>query len=374
MKTSFKLTDARKHIEEMGLDCAIATSQDNVYYTSGSHIMTISMLKRLAAIFLPLDNEPVFGVHANEEVTARDTTWIEDIRVYEGGEWEPLKGIDFVAGVLKEKGLAEGKIGVETFDIPALCMDHLRSLLPKAEFIDCQNIFDKLRSVKSTEELKHLSESNMSTAKAISIAFEMARPGDTERDVAKNMMELVVEYGADSVAFMTLGAGPNIWETHHVPDDYALKKGDLMHTDFGGYFDGYFSDISRMAVVGKPNQEQLKAYDVAVRAEWVTAEAMMPGVKVIDVHNAVKEYYESQGLPYNRAFIGHSIGIGCHEYPFLGPAHGNWELKEGMFFEVEPSCTIGQARIHTEDAFIVTKNGGENVSQYWDISNLQVIK
>jgi hypothetical protein len=45
-----------------------------------------------------------------------------------------------------------------------------------------------------------------------------------------------------------------------------------------------------------------------------------------------------------------------------------------MFFEVEPGCTIGKARIHTEDAFIVTKKGGENVSQHWSISNLQVIK
>ncbi len=374
MKTGFNLKDARRLIEEANLDCAIATSQDNVYYSSGSHIMTISMLKRLAAIFLPLENPPVFGVHANEEVTARDTTWIDDIRVYEGGEWEPLKAIDFVAGVLEEKGLDKARIGVETFDIPSLCMEYLRKLLPDAEFVDCQNIFDILRSVKSPEELEHLSKANMSTAKAISIAFEMARPGDTERDIAKNMMELVVEYGADTVAFMTLGGGPNIWETHHIPDDYALKKGDMLHTDFGGYFDGYYSDISRMAVVGEPNQEQLKAYDIAVRAEWATAEAMKPGAKVIDVHNAVKAFYESEGLPYSRAFIGHSIGIGCHEYPFLGPAHGEWELKEGMFFEVEPGCTIGKARIHTEDAFIVTKNGGENVSQYWDISNLQVIK
>ena len=62
MKTGFELGKARELMTEMGLDCAIATSHDNVYYTTGSEIMTISMLKRLAAAFFPMDGDPTFGV------------------------------------------------------------------------------------------------------------------------------------------------------------------------------------------------------------------------------------------------------------------------------------------------------------------------
>ena len=94
----------------------------------------------------------------------------------------------------------------------------------------------------------------------------------------------------------------------------------------------------------------------------------------MDVHNTVKQFYEKQGYSYNRAFIGHSIGIGCHETPFLGPAHGDWVLESNMFFEVEPSMQIGEVRIHTEDAFIVGKDGARNVSDYRKVSELQVIK
>ena len=68
------------------------------------------------------------------------------------------------------------------------------------------------------------------------------------------------------------------------------------------------------------------------------------------------------------------MGIGCHEYPFLGPSHGDWVLEEGMFFQVEPSTTLGNSRMHTEDSFIVRSGGGENVSMYRDISELQVIR
>ncbi|MCW4036325.1 MAG: Xaa-Pro peptidase family protein [Candidatus Bathyarchaeota archaeon] len=374
MITGFDLGKARELMEEHGLDCVVATSHDNVYYSTGSDIMTISMLRRLAAAFLPLDGEPTFGVHANEEVTARESTWIEDVRVYEGGEWEPLKPMGFVAGVLMEKGLEKARIGLELLDIPGMCLDRLRELLPSAEFVDCQPVFDRLRSVKSEGELRLLSEANMATAKAITVAFEMARPGDTEREIARDMMDLTIGYGADQVAFMTLGAGRNVFETHHIPGEYRIREGDLLHVDFGAYFQGYMSDISRMAVVGEPDETQEKAYEVAVGAERATAEAMRPGAKVMDLHEAVKEYYELKGYEYSRAFIGHGLGIGCHEYPFLGPSHGDWVLESGMFFQVEPSITIGQARVHTEDSFVVTGDGAKNVSLYRDVSELQRIR
>jgi len=374
MKTGFDLGKARRLMEELGLDVVVATSHDNVYYATHSEIMTISMLKRLAAAFLPLEGEPVFGVHANEEVTARETTWIEDLRVYEGGEWEPLKPIGFVAEVLKKMGLEDARVGFELLDVPGLCLDYLRELLPTAELVDCQPVFDKLRSVKSREELRLLCEANMATAKAITVAFEMARPGDTEKEIARDMMDLTIEYGADSVAFMTFGAGRNVFETHHIPGDYKIKEGDLLHVDFGAFFDGYYSDISRMAVVGEPDADQTRAYEVAVGAEWAAAQAMTPGAAVIDVHNAVKGFYESKGYGYDRAFIGHGLGIGCHEYPFLGPSHGDWVLEPGMFFQVEPSLTIGKARVHTEDSFVITEDGAENVSLYRDVSELQRIR
>jgi Xaa-Pro aminopeptidase len=336
--------------------------------------MTITMLKRLAAIFIPLDGIPIFGVHANEKVTAEKTTWIKDLRVYEGGEWEPLKAIDFVANTLKELGFKDKNIGVETLDIPGVCYDYLRKLLPKASFNDCQLVFDRMRAVKSPAELKHLSQINMATAKAITVAFEMARPGDTEKEIAKNMIELTLSYGADTVAFMTMGAGPNIWEIHHIPGNYKIIDGDLIHVDFGCLFEGYLSDISRTAVVKKADKTQLEAFKFAVDAEQVAGNSLKPGCKVFDVHNAVKDFYESHGHSYNRAFIGHSMGIGCHEYPFLGPSHSNWILEEDMFFQLEPSIVLGDSRIHTEDSFIVTKTGGKNVSEYQDITELQVIR
>ena len=101
---------------------------------------------------------------------------------------------------------------------------------------------------------------------------------------------------------------------------------------------------------------------------------MNPSVAAFPRVFKLKEYYESQGYPYGRAFIGHGLGIGCHEYPFLGPSHGDWVLEPGMFFQVEPGLTLGHARVHTEDSFVVIEKGARNVSLYRDVSELQRIR
>ncbi len=374
MRTGFDLNRARRLMKKEGFECIIATSHDNVLYSSGTDLMAINVLNRLAAIILPLDSDPVFGVHANEEMLSRNSTWIGDLRAYEGGEWEPLKPLEFIADILKEKNLHRARIGIEMLYLPSIYLAHLKEILPLVEFVDCQNIFDRMRAIKSQDELEMLSKANMVTAKAIRVAFEMARPGDTERKIAENLIRIAYEHGADQVGFITLGAGDNTFEIHHIPGSYEIKPGDLVHVDFACFFQGYMSDISRTAVVGEPDEMQLKTYDIAVRAERAVADAMKEGVKIIDVHKAAKRFYESEGFAYNRAFIGHSLGIGCHEFPFLGPAHGDWVLESGMFFQVEPRVTIGQATVHTEDSFIISGSQAKNVSEYRDVSQLQIIK
>jgi len=374
MKTGFNLDKARELMSQHGIDVLLATSHDNVYYTSHSDIITITMLKRLAATIIPRDQEPTLLVHPNEHVTAQQSTWIKDLRTYQGGEWEPLKPIEQLAAALKERGHAGSRIAVETHDLPGALLDHLRKQLPDATFTDAQPILDKLRSIKSPEETRHLSRINLATAKAIMAAFEMARPGDTEKKIARDMITLTLEYGADTVAFMTMGAGPNIHETHHIPGGYRLKPGDLIHVDYGCLFDGYLSDISRTAAVAKPSKHQLEAYQFTVAAQRATEEALQLGTTVAQVHQTVKQFYEAHGHPYTRPFIGHAIGIGCHEPPFLGPSHHDWTIQPGMFLQVEPSHTAQGTRIHTEDSIAITSRGPRNVSEYRPIEELQIIK
>jgi Xaa-Pro dipeptidase len=365
-------------MEDKEVGCIVASSRENVLYSSG---VSASIPLRPAPVVIPLDGDPVILVHpsgsgAGEDVTVRKVSWIKDIRLYDGGEWAPFRVWDAIANVLKEKGLQDSTVGVEVLEIVGGCYDHLRGLLPTVTFTSCEQVFDELRAVKSPEEIKILKDANMATAKALSDAFEEVSNGDTERQVARFIMEGVLDSGANRLAFLSLAAGPNVVEPHHSPGDYKLRKGDMVHVDVGGVWKGYVSDISRMAVVGKPDESQRRAFEVVIKQIWDTAESMQNGVSVLDVHNAAKKSYESHGLKYPRYFIGHSIGLRGHEHPFLAPFHGDWELEPNMFFQLEPSHVASEKiRVHYEDSFLIKENGpAENVSEYADSWELLTIK
>lgn len=365
-------------MQEKGFDCIIATSPENVRYSSG---VWVGIPLRLAPVILPLDGEPVILVHpsgsgAGEDITARKTTWIKDVRLYEGGEWAPNMVWDAVAEVIREKELHDSTIGLEVLNVVGSSYDYVREIMPSVKFVGCEAIFDRLRAVKSAEELRILSYANMATAKAVSTAYEMASPGDTETQIARSIMELIQDYGASRIAFLNFAAGQNIMEPHHVPGDYRLKDGDMVHVDVGGIWKGYVSDISRMAVVGEPSGEQRKAYEVIIKQMWDTAEVMVNGAKVQAAHDAAKRSYESHGFKYPRYFIGHSIGLNGHETPFLAPFHGEWVLEPGIVFQIEPSHVASdRIRVHYEDSFVIQKNGSAlNVSEYVDSWELLIIK
>jgi Xaa-Pro aminopeptidase len=374
----FDLKKIHGLMQEKGIDCVIATSRENVFYSAG---VWAGISLRPAPVILPLDADPVILVHpsgsgAGEDITVRKTSWIEDVRTYQGGEWAPLRVWDAVAEVMREKGLQESVLGLEVFEVAGKCYDHIREQLPSAKFTGCESVFDELRSVKSDEELKILTDGNVSTAKAVSQAFEVARPGVTEASIARDIMEHIMDSGASRIAFLSLAAGSNVLEPHHAPSDYEIKSGDLVHVDVGGVWRGYLSDISRMAVVGKPSDRQRRAYEVIIRQMWDTAEAMERGATVNEVNDAAKRSYESNGFKYPRFFIGHSIGLKGHEHPFLAPFHGDWILEPSMVFQLEPShVDSNDIRVHYEDSFVIQEDGpAKNVSEYensWELPRIK---
>ena len=86
------LKEIRRRMQEKGIDCMIATSRENVFYSSG---VWAGIPLRLVPVIIPLDKDPVILVHpsgsgAGEDITVRKTTWIKDVRTYQGGEWAPL--------------------------------------------------------------------------------------------------------------------------------------------------------------------------------------------------------------------------------------------------------------------------------------------
>jgi Xaa-Pro dipeptidase len=338
-----------------GLDAVIALSPENVYYTSGTLIATQKLIRdRLAFVVLPKDGEPTLIVAIMEESLSRAESWIRDVRSYVEHAETPLA---VLARVLEEKGLTRGAVGIELSFLSGAHYLELTRTLPNLDWVACENLFWELRMVKSPQEFEHLARIARVTERAIAKGFATARPYSTERAIAAAMREQSLAEGADDIALCVLASGARGIHAHPTPDDTPVQPGDLIRVDFCGVFDGYYSDLQRMAVVGKPSTHQVDTYARVYEAQRRVIEKMQPGVRACEVFQCAREAYEQNGLLLDEPHIGHGLGLSLHEPPVLEP-HNTMELQPGMVLAVEPDFIEKDTACYAlEDVVHITNSG-----------------
>jgi Xaa-Pro aminopeptidase len=334
-------------------DVVVAASPDNTWYLSDAIIDTQRGLpERLALVVWAKSAPPIYIVCTNEEIQARRETWIRDLRGYIEYRQSPMQ---LLAQALTELGAARGTVGIERHFLTVHYYGELVSLLPKARFVEAGPFFDRVRAVKTPEEIGHLERAAQATDRAIRTAFEAARPGMTERQVGVRMSSELILAGAEMQAFQVLAAGMNSCSTHARAGDYVLRPGDLMRTDFGGVFPGgYCSDLARTIAVGEASRRQRDTY----AAIWEEHERLIgmlrPGATCREIYESHKAAWRGRGWPMMRPHIGHSLGIGLHERPLLMPSDGT-PLVPGMCMAIEPTYLVPEVeKYHVEDLILVT--------------------
>ncbi|MDD5014918.1 MAG: Xaa-Pro peptidase family protein [Atribacterota bacterium] len=344
----------KKLMREKDMDAVVALSLENVFYTTGAYIMTQRAIRdRLEIAVLPKKGEAVFIACKIEEKLAKEETWIEDMRTYIEFKESPIQ---FLVSVLKEMGLEKGRIGIEQHYLTAYYHAELTNAMPDAEFIECQDVFDEIQMIKEPGEIEILAKAAKGTRKAADAAFLSAKVGDTEKELANQMIINLLNQGVDELSFMVLGTGKRSIYTHPTPGDTPLCSGDILRVDFGGLFSGYFSDLARTAVVGNPSPLQADVYKKLATIQKEVIYSLQVGVRFCDVYNKCKELYKEKDLPFNMPHIGHGLGVGLHEHPIINPLNEK-KVQENMVINVEPLVVYGDGAYHIEDLILTTKNG-----------------
>jgi len=134
---------------------------------------------------------------------------------------------------------------------------------------------------------------------------------------------------------------------HGIPDDNkVLQNGDIINIDVTVIVDGWHGDSSRMFLVGdKVGLRARKLVDVTYDAMMLGIEAVRPGARLGDIGHAIQTFIEKQRFSVVRDFCGHGIGQVFHEAPSVlhyGEPGTGAELREGMFFTVEPMVNAGR--------------------------------
>lgn len=246
--------------------------------------------------------------------------------------------------------------------------------------ISAEEIIAAVRGRKTPAEIARVRSAVEVTADIYAQVYDYAKPGMTERQIADFMHASLDRLGLTPAwnpeSCPAVNAGPESSVGHAAPSDIVLKRGHLLHFDFGVRKDGYCSDIQRMMYFLKPGEteppeEVKRGFDTVVRAVKAAFAAMKPGIPGKEVDDAARSVVVGAGYPEYMYGTGHHLGRSVHDGAgILGPA---WErygqspfysLEPGQIYTIEPGLAVpGYGYIGLEEDVLVTDTGAEFISE-----------
>ncbi len=249
----------------------------------------------------------------------------------------------------------------------------LEEILP-CELVPVMGLIEELREVKDEEEVAIIEKACAIADQGFAFVLEMIKPGMTEIEVANQLDFFMRSKGASGVSFETIVAsGLRSAMPHGVASHKVIEKGELITLDFGCYYEGYVSDMTRTFAIGSIQPKLKEIYDIVLEAQLAATEAVKPGVTAGELDDIARGVITKAGYgEYFNHRLGHGIGTTVHEYPSL--VHGNdLVIEEGMCFSIEPGIYIpGKVGVRIEDCLHVTKTGSEPFTK--TTKELQIIQ
>jgi Xaa-Pro aminopeptidase len=246
--------------------------------------------------------------------------------------------------------------------------------LPEAEWADGDAVMQAARRVKSDLELAVMQEASAIAEAVTESAIAAIRPGVREYDIVADAMHTLYRLGGEMAHLATpfVASGEHMSPPNRFASDKIVREGDLVFIDIGAMWNGYYSDMGRTVICGEPNQRQQEVF-TAVHASLAAATAAMrPGNTNDDVAAAVRAAGEERGFgdDFLSLFIGHGVGIGANEPPYVGealPGAETVELEAGMTMAIEPLIWVpdvpGGGGVRLEDTIVVAAGGGVSLTR-----------
>ncbi|HEY5574198.1 MAG TPA: M24 family metallopeptidase, partial [Anaerolineales bacterium] len=198
-------------------------------------------------------------------------------------------------------------------------------------------------------------------------------------EISQFMQAQLAEFGVEAAWELEhcpiVGAGPASPVGHVGPTDTPIKRGQIVHFDFGVRQEGYCSDIQRVVYFldgheESPPEEVQKGFHTVILAIEEAVKAMKPGVTGVEVDRVARGVITSAGYPEYKYATGHHLGRSAHDGAgILGPLwerYGetpNYALEAGNVFTVEPGLMVpGYGYIGVEEDVLVTESGTEFLS------------
>jgi Xaa-Pro dipeptidase len=349
-----RIDKARRLMADHGMNAIVLEPGTSMNYFAN---VGWGLSERPFLLVIPAKGELAYVAPGFEEMRAREiTTFTNDVRVWQEDEdWGAI-----VAGILKDRGIATGTVGIEE-RVRFFIADGLRAAAPQVRFVLATPVTAGCRMIKSATEIALMQRANDITIEAYRAAFATLADGMTQFEFQRNVraaFEALGAPGSASVQFGEYTAFP-----HGSIQPQRLESGDVVLVDGGCSVEGYQSDITRTTVFGKPTTRQTDVWNLEKAAQAAAFKAAQVGATCESVDAAARKIitdagfgpdYKVPGLPHR---TGHGIGMDGHEWTNF--VRGNTtRLAPGMCFSDEPMIAIyGEFGIRLEDCLYITEKG-----------------
>lgn len=336
-------------LKEKDLDAYYVTDLYNIRYLSGFTGST-------ATLFITQNAAYVLTDFRYEQQVKNQCQGYE--AVIAGGSASNTNPMDFLKQV--GESLPNKRIGFEAEKVSFSEYNRLKQAVP-VEWVPAPGLIEKLREVKDEEEIATIRKACQIADAAFDYILTYLKPGLSEIQVANALDFKMRELGASGVSFTTIVAsGLRSAMPHGVASEKILEKGDLVTMDYGCYYKGYASDMTRTVALGDPGEKLKEIYSIVQEANRRVAEAVRPGITGAELDAKARDFIAEKG--YGSKFghsTGHAFGLEVHETPYVS-FRSDQPFVVGNCITDEPGIYIeGLGGVRIEDDFLVVEGGSE---------------
>lgn len=374
-----RVSAVQSAMKEKGLDAFVFWNGTSVFYLTGFAFIAT---ERPMCLILGKDGMKTMFVPRLEVEHAQETRQLDAVLHYMEYPTEdhPLK---VLARNMEEMGLGKAHLGADADgygSAQGYRGPKLSEVLPGATVAVARDLVEKMRAVKSAEEIALIRESARWGNLAHGLLQDYSLPGKNENEVsmrasleatATMIKTLGRSYTAQSSGRSGASAGfrgqigANSALPHAININAVLKRGDVLVTGAGASVAGYGSELERTMFVQEASPEKRRFFTHMRATQEIAFDAVRPGRKCSEVDAAVRAYFDKEDLwEFWRHHTGHALGLLGHEAPFFDIGDDT-VIEPGMVFSIEPGLYVPEVGgFRHSDTIAVTDTGIEFLTYY----------
>jgi Xaa-Pro aminopeptidase len=218
-------------------------------------------------------------------------------------------------------GCAGGTIGLlGTAAMSFALVDYLKRALPGATFVDASEMVDRIKAVKSAEEIAFMRRTTAMQDAAMEAVLAAIRPGMRDLEVAAVAEQFGHRHGSEQGLFLC-ASGPvgtaAVFGNRHV-QNRVIREGDqftlLIENNGPG---GFYTEIGRTCVLGRASEEMHEEFAFVLEAQKFTASLLRPGASCAEIWNTYNAFMREHGRPEEKRLHCHSQGYDMVERPLV---------------------------------------------------------